>query len=264
MRSLGSLISLTLIAAACAGADPPAPNGSVDVVTILDGDSLVVSIDGDETDVRLLGINTPERNECFSAEAKAAAEALIGETVRLAGDDDDQFGRLLRYVYTEDEVLINEELITGGFALALSNRHALLDEFKRAEADAFAGKLGLWQTDACGPETAAIVSISGLEPNAPGDDSQNPNGEWVEISNQGGKSVELSGWTVRDESSQHRFSFPSGFVLDAGHEIRILSGCGNDSASELYWCAGDAVWSNGGDTAYLLDRSGNVVARKAF
>ncbi len=243
---------------------PPTPQDTVEVVTVLDGDSLVVRINGGERDVRLLGINTPERDECFSAQAKAGLSNLVGPTVRLAGDDDDQFGRLLRYVYAEDGLLINQELIASGFALALSNRHALLEEFKAVEASAFADRRGLWRSDACGPTMSTDLAITDLEPNAPGDDSQNRNGEWVEVTNQGSEPFDLSGWSLRDESSRHRFEFPTGFKLDAGDRVRVFSGCGEAKNDKLYWCNGDPIWSNGGDTAYLLDPSGNVVGREAF
>ncbi len=182
----------------------------------------------------------------------------------MAGDDTDQFGRLLRYVYTLDGVLINQQLITNGFALALSGGHALRADFKAAEAAAFASRLGLWQPDACGPASSAEMAITRLEPDAPGDDSQNPNGEWVEVTNEGSSPIELTGWSLRDESSQHRFEFPVGFQLGSGDKVRVLSGCGNAAGDQLYWCGDDPIWSNRGDTAYLLDPSGNVVDRRAF
>ncbi len=258
-------ISVSLVAAACTSdSAPPTPEDTVEVVTVLDGDSLVVRVDGRERDVRLLGINTPERDECFSTEAKTAARDLIGPRVQLAGDDSDRFGRLLRYVYTLDGVLINQQLISDGFALALSGGHALQSDFKAAETAAFGAQVGLWQVDACGPASAADITITGLEPDAPGDDSQNANGEWVEVANQGDSPIDLSGWSMRDESSQHRFEFPAGFSLGPGKEVRVLSGCGDNTDSKLHWCAGDPIWSNRGDTAYLLDGSGNIVDRKGF
>lgn len=265
VRAAVSALPLLLVAAACTSTvEPPTPQDTVQVVAVLDGDSLVVQVDGEERDVRLLGINTPERDECYSDEAKAATRDLVGPTVRLAGNDDDQFGRLLRYVYTTDGLLINRQLISDGFALALSNGHTLLEEFKAEEANAFANRLGMWAGGACGPASSAAVTISDLEPDAPGDDSQNPNGEWVEVTNGGSQAIELSGWTLRDESSQHRFMFSAGFELKAGDKVRVLSGCGSDTNNKLYWCGGGPIWSNRGDTAYLLDDSGNVVARRAF
>jgi hypothetical protein len=160
--------------------------------------------------------------------------------------------------------LINLQLIDEGLALALSGDHPRRSEFKAAEEAALESRRGRWQPEACGPAHPARIVISDLEPNAPGDDAQNPNGEWVELSNQGSESAPMGGWVLQDESSSHRFVFPSDFMLPPGTQLRIFSGCGDATREALYWCAGGAVWSNGGDTAYLLDPSGNVAARHAF
>lgn len=260
-------IALVLTAAACDGnaaPTPPDPADSVPVIRVLDGDSLVVEIDSQEIEVRLLGINTPERDECFDSQAKARAAELAGERVRLAGDQEDRFGRLLRYVYAEDDTLINQRLVTEGVALALSSGHSLRAEFKAAEATAFQQRIGRWQPDACGPTMGTAMRISGLEYDAPGDDARNSNGEWVDIANAGNEPIALDGWAIQDESSSHRFHFPSGFLLSPGAEVRVSSGCGMPGDDHLFWCDQDPVWSNGGDTAYLLDPAGNVVDRFAF
>ena len=135
---------------------------------------------------------------------------------------------------------------------------------KEAESAAFEAGLGRWQPDACGPVVAAELAITDLEPDAPGDDSANANGEWIEIANRGDAAADLTGWAIQDESSSHRFGFPSDFVLRPADTVRIYSGCGQQSITELYWCDTDPVWTNRGDTAYLLDPSGNVVDRRAF
>jgi endonuclease YncB( thermonuclease family) len=256
-----------VILAACAGtATPSAPDpaDSVRLIRVLDGDSLVVDIDGTETEVRLLGINTPERDECFDAEAKARTTELAADRVRLVGNDEDRFGRLLRYAYAADDTPINEQLVAEGLALALSSGHALRDEFKEVEAEAFRQRLGRWQPDACGPAAGGLVEISELEYDAPGDDSRNRNGEWLKIANAGSQPARLDGWSIQDESSSHRFEFPTGFSLAPGAEVRVSSGCGTASEDQLFWCDDDPVWTNGGDTAYLLDPAGNVADRLAF
>lgn len=261
--------ALAVGAAGCNGAAAPAtpdPADSVPVVRVLDGDSLVVDVAGVETEVRLLGINAPERDECFDDDARARATQLANGRVRLSGTDEDRFGRLLRYAYAGDGTLINRQLVVEGMALALSTGHDLLDDFKESEAAAFRQRRGRWQADACGPPAEATVAIEDLIYDAPGDDGRNSNGEWIDIVNRGDRTVDLDGWMVQDESSSHRFPFPEGFSLPAGDVVRISSGCGMPSPDHLYWgeCDGDAVWSNGGDTAYLLDEHGNVVDRYAF
>jgi hypothetical protein len=132
--------------------------------------------------------------------------------------------------------------------------------FQSAEEAAYTSRAGLWSQSACGPVGPTEISIHDVVFDAPGDDEENPNGEYAVIGNDG-EPVDLSGWVLRDESSTHRFRFPKGFVLGRGEVVLIRSGCGEEIPGELYWCADGAVWSNGGDMALLLDQYGNVVAR---
>jgi hypothetical protein len=45
----------------------------------------------------------------------------------------------------------------------------------------------------------------------------------------------------------------------------VFTGCGLDSADQLYWCNTDsAIWNNRGDTAFLLDPAGNIVHSYAY
>lgn len=244
----------------------PADGATVRVDRVLDGDSLRVEMpDGSEEQVRLLGLNTPEGDECFGDEARSITESLVGNgdvVISGSGDADrDQFGRLLRYVFLMDGTLVNQELLIRGAALALSNDHELELAFRDAEDTAFEAGAGLWALGACGDMGSTEVRIVDIEYNPPGPDDENVNDEWVAIGNTGATAIDVSGWTVRDESTRHRYVFAGGTVLEAGQEVTLRSGCGDDSNEILYWCGSDPVWSNGGDTALLLDRNGNVVDR---
>jgi micrococcal nuclease len=70
----------------------------------------------------------------------------------------------------------------------------------------------------------------------------------------------MQGWVLKDESSRHRFFFPDGFILEPQTTVRVRTGCGRDTDQPLYWCNGSAVWNNAGDTAFLLDPSGNITS----
>lgn len=257
-------VALALLATSCTGTPVADETQLARVIRVLDGDTIVVMDDGRETEVRLIGINTPEQGECFDAEARTATQQLVGDSVRLTGSKTDRFGRLLGYVYDSAGTLVNRELLANGFALAFSTGHELSAEFKQAEEGAFDARLGRWRPDVCGPPSGGNPVISGLEPNAPGDDTANPNGEWLEVTNRGSAGLDLEGWVIQDESSQHRFVFPAGYVLDRGVTVRVFSGTGINEPTRLYWAADGPVWSNDGDTAYLLDRTGNVRDRWAF
>lgn len=84
-------------------------------------------------------------------------------------------------------------------------------------------------------------------------------GRWLEIL------VNMAGWVLKDESASHRYHFPASFVLGPGANVRVFSGCGADTSTFLYWCnPATAIWNNDGDTAFLLDPSGNVVDTWAY
>ena len=103
------------------------------------------------------------------------------------------------------------------------------------------------------------MRIADLVPDAPGNDHENPNGEWVVIANDGPGIASLGGWVVRDRTTSHRYRFADDFRLAAGASVQLHSGCGIPRATTLYWCTG-AVWNNDGDTAYLVDPSGAIVS----
>ena len=93
------------------------------------GATLAQVIDGDtiRTDkgrVRIIGIDTPEREECGYEDARTTVLDLmsVGDPVILVlpegMDDTDRYDRLLRYVYTEDGVDVGLAQLEAGNAVA--------------------------------------------------------------------------------------------------------------------------------------------------
>ena len=128
----------------------------VRVAKILDGDTFDLS---DGRRVRYIGINTPEMTDqnkqpqCFALEAKAENEKLLaGKKIRLEKDlsNRDKYGRLLRFVYVEDEsgreIFVNDYLARQGFARLLSIPPDLKFEkqFNAAVEEARFQQRGLW------------------------------------------------------------------------------------------------------------------------
>ncbi len=116
---------------------------------VTDGDTIRVRLaSGREERVRYIGIDAPERGDCFSARATAFnAELVAGGEVRLERDADerDRYGRLLAYVYADD-TFVNAELVRRGYAQPLTVppnvRHE--DRFRRLARDARRAGSGLW------------------------------------------------------------------------------------------------------------------------
>lgn len=141
------------------------------VVSIVDGDTIKVDINGIVEIIRLIGIDTPEvvdprkPVECFGVEASnKAKEILAGQSVRLEADptqgDRDSYGRLLRYVFLSDGRNFNKLMIEQGYAHEYTYNlpYKYQTEFKQAENYARENKLGLWAPDACVQVTTPVDS----------------------------------------------------------------------------------------------------------
>ncbi|OGF26480.1 hypothetical protein A2242_03585 [Candidatus Falkowbacteria bacterium RIFOXYA2_FULL_47_9] len=132
------------------------------VTRVVDGDTIDVSIDGQVERVRLIGINTPETVdprkpvECFGKEAgDKMKELLVGKKVSLAADetqsDKDIDGRLLRYVWREDGLFVNKEMVKQGYAYEYTHKtpYQYQSDFKLMQRYAQAVALGFWADGAC-------------------------------------------------------------------------------------------------------------------
>jgi endonuclease YncB( thermonuclease family) len=268
MKPFVPILIMAVAAAACSSqtvvttSTPPGIQALV--VDVQDGDSLLVDIGGREERVRLIGINAPERAECFGPESAAGLREIVdGAQVDIVTDVEprDQYGRLLAYVYLEG-TFVNEELARRGFVLAraFEPNTALQERIDDASQEAKDDQQGMWSPDTCASASAASVSIVDIEPNPPGPDEENLNGEWVVIANNGESQIDISGWTLRDASSVHRYVFPAGSRLGPGADLTVFTGCGGDEPGRRYWCADGPVWGNGGDSALLLDIKGLTAA----
>ena len=241
-----------------------------DTLEVIDGDTIRVSGPDGEQTVRMIGINAPERGECFYDDATAALRFSLGDRdVRLVRDvsEVDQYGRLLRYVELPDGTDVGADLVEGGYARSHHyepdlSRSAEYDELQSA---AEANGAGLWAANACGAPGASDVSIAiDGQYDAPGDDNLNLNQEWVRLTNAGTTTIDLSGWHVADESSSHRYQFDD-LTLAPGASVTLFTGCGSDTDTQRYWCNEDsAVWNNGGDTVFVQDPSGNTVVTETY
>jgi len=255
---------------------PPADLGTPATVTaVIDGDTFKATVGGQEVDVRLLGINAPESDECYGAEARTELTDLLGDfnVTMVAGKEDvDEFGRLLRYVYVQngnEVTFVNQRLVADGAALGLQNGHEFQTEFKALEERAYASGRGMWGTFVCGHPKGGVtpdrpqLRIGELSPDPPGPDDKALDEEWIEIVNESYTSVSLSGWILRDESSSHRLHIPR-VGLNPGDTLRVVTGCGTSGGGVVYWCADGPIWNNGGDTVIIEDARGNVVDHKVY
>jgi endonuclease YncB( thermonuclease family) len=106
------------------------------VLAVIDGDTIDVTIDGDFERVRYFGVDTPERGQPCYQEARQRNLALVDKEVYLMADvrDRDDNGRLLRYVFTSNGVLVDASLIADGLGIAWRKDGALRDALVDLEA----------------------------------------------------------------------------------------------------------------------------------
>lgn len=119
------------------------------VVSVHDGDTLTVLIDGRTEKVRLIGMDAPELAQLpWGEQARDALQALVeGKTVRLETDitPRDPYKRLLGYVYA-GERFVNLEMIRQGQAVmyTVPPNVAHVEEYRMAQAEARDAGRGVW------------------------------------------------------------------------------------------------------------------------
>ena len=84
-------------------------------------------------------------------------------------------------------------------------------------------------------------------------------GEWVLLRNTQLAPVQLLGCRLSDEGDKHQYHFPE-CVLAPAAELRVRMWSGADTPTDLYVGRKLPWWNNSGDTAYLSDANGTLLA----
>ena len=138
------------------------PKTEYKVISVVDGDTVEINMNGTIETIRLIGIDTPETVhpskpvECMGIEASnKTKELLLDQTVSFKNDETqdtrDRFNRLLGYLFLPDGSNYGEVMIRSGFAIeyTYSNAYTYQSVFKEAEQIARDEKIGLWADDIC-------------------------------------------------------------------------------------------------------------------
>lgn len=136
---------------------------SAQVVRVVDGDTLRVSLNGKEETVRMVGIDAPESVapqqpvECFGPEAAQLLRDIVtGQSVWLQADttqaNRDRYGRLLRFVFLSDGSDVGLQLIAQGLAfesLYSKEPHQYYQKYVAAQMTAQKAGLHVWDATKC-------------------------------------------------------------------------------------------------------------------
>ncbi len=135
---------------------------------VVDGDTVVATVNGVEEKVRIIGINTPEAVdprrpvECFGKEASAHAKKILnGETIVLENATArDKHGRLLAYIKLPNGNDFGAQMISDGYAYAYRTySHDRMSTYIKLEKQSRKQGLGLWNENEClyEPETQELI-----------------------------------------------------------------------------------------------------------
>jgi endonuclease YncB( thermonuclease family) len=209
------------------------PSEQATLLRVVDGDTIEAKVDGYEETwkIRMLGINTPEKNMPFSNLGKEYLQSFEGKTITLRRDreDTDKYQRKLRYVFYNDEFL-NLEIITRGFANSYYTKDLRYEKkFLNAEKQARIRGLGVWQKsqDVC----VDCISLEEL----------NPIEEYFIIKNSCNFDCSLEGW----------------FAKDAGRNLFYLRPLASNA--EKKYSSSKEIWNNNGDNFFIFDKNGFFV-----
>ncbi len=137
------------------------------VVKVIDGDTIVVNLNGRIERVRLLGVDCPEvipeKNRPFEYDnitnltllaewglkAKRFAEGYLDEKTVIVEIDPlagyrDRYGRILAYVYVDGKDF-NAVLLEKGYARVYISNFKKLEEYLRIQRKAMLERRGIWR-----------------------------------------------------------------------------------------------------------------------
>ncbi len=227
------------------------------VVSVVDGDTIKVSMDNTLYSVRYIGIDTPENTtqiEPFGKEASEKNATLVsGQEVTMYRDvsETDQFDRILRFIFVGD-TFINYELVKQGYATAFRYEPdvSCADLMAQAEVDARAVGFGMWSAqstfESTSPgETLVITTV-------------NKEAEFVDIQNKSNASIDLYGWRLVSEKGSQTCSLSG--AIQSNDTLRIYAQTGENGFNCNF---SKSIWNNSEpDPAVLYNAQGIEISRQ--
>jgi len=222
-----------------------------EVQRVIDGDTIEIE---NSTNVRLLGINTPEKKELYYEEAKQFLEDRVDKKqvkLEFSKEKYDMYKRILAYVHINDSN-VNLEIIRNGYANFYfpSGRDKYYNDFKNAWIECVNNNINLCEKSE--DECANCIKLKEF-------DNEN---EIIKLSNKCYLSCNLTKWSIKDEGRK-RFSFPK-YELGALEDVEIRVANKTNTNKVLYWKGEDYVWTKTGDTLFLRDSKGKLVLWSSY
>ncbi|MFD8302075.1 lamin tail domain-containing protein [Streptomyces sp. NPDC059690] len=106
-------------------------------------------------------------------------------------------------------------------------------------------------------DSVFISAVHHASPWRDGRSNRSLNAEWADITNDSRRAVNLDHWTLSDRQG-HTYTFHH-VLLQGRATVRVHTGLGRDTGSDVYQDRRDYVWDRSSDTATLRDERGRLV-----
>lgn len=204
---------------------------------VIDGDT--IELQGGEK-IRLVNINTPEKNQNSYKEATSFLKQFENQTVQIERLGSDKYSRTLARIFTPD--YLNLEIVKNGLATKFLVSEGEEKTFAEAEESAIKEEKGIWKSSSYADCLEAEI---------------NPARELVFIKNNCPE-INVKDWKVKDESRKEY-----NFKNIALGEVNLHSFSGKDNETDIFWNIQE-VWNNDKDSFYLFDSQGSLVYYKFY
>lgn len=109
--------------------------------------------------------------------------------------------------------------------------------------------------------------LTDINANARGSEFDNLDDEFLVFTNTGSTTLDISGWSVRDEA-QAPYVVPQGTTVAPDQKVKLITGTGTDSETsariDLYQDSGRPIWNNGKDTVVVETAGGREVLNETY
>ena len=205
---------------------------------VIDGDTIELE---DGRKIRLLNINTPEKNQPNSELAINFLKNYENSSIELEIVGADKYNRALARIYVPE--YLNLELVKNGMASKFLVEDEETDVFAEAEEEAIKSSLGIWQkSQYYNCLKSRIDEIN----------------EKIIMANNC-NNLNITAWTLKDESTK-KYQFKD---IQIG-EITLHTGKGEDNSTDIFWNSDSRIWNNDRDTLYLFDKEWKIVHYNSY
>ena len=205
---------------------------------IIDGDTLELE---DSRTIRLLNINTPEKNIPGSELAINYLKQYENRTIELEITGTDKYERTLARIYTPE--YLNLELVQKGMAVKFLVDKEEKALFAEAEESAIESSLGIWKRSHFYRCIKSDI---------------NQKYEIVIIANNC-NNINIGSWILKDESRK-LYHFKN---MEIGRVV-LHTKEGEDNETDLFWNSKTDIWNNDRDTLYIFDENWNIVHYNSY